>query len=84
MLLGAEINIYTDHDNLTYEKFRSQRVLQWRLYIKEFAPKIQHIPGKQNNIADALSRLPFEENINNENKTIYKMKSFKHFIIILS
>jgi hypothetical protein len=64
MLLGAEINIYTDHDNLTYEKFRSQRVLRWRLYIEEFAPKIQHIPGKQNKIADALSRLPIGEDTN--------------------
>jgi hypothetical protein len=77
MLLGAEINIYTDHDNLTYEKFRSQRVLRWRLYIEEFAPKIQHIPGKQNKIADALSRLPIninscEEQINSTtNDTFY-------------
>jgi hypothetical protein len=53
MLLGAEINIYTDHDNLTYEKFRSQRVLRWRLYIEEFSPKIQHIPGRLNKVADA-------------------------------
>jgi hypothetical protein len=67
MLLGAEIHIYTDHLNLTYHKFTTQRVLRQRLYIEEYHPYFHFIAGQNNVIADALSRLPFEENkTNNE------------------
>ncbi|KAL7503242.1 hypothetical protein ACHAXN_001060 [Cyclotella atomus] len=42
MLLGAEITIFTDHENLTFENFILQRVLCWRLYLEDFSPTLRH------------------------------------------
>ena len=56
-MLDQEINIYTDHQNLTYKQFNSNRVLRWRLYIEEYAPKIIYVKGENNVVADALTRL---------------------------
>ena len=58
ILLGQEIVIYTDHQNLTYKKFNTDRVLRWRLIIEEFNAELKHIAGTSNVVADALSRLP--------------------------
>jgi hypothetical protein len=35
--------------------------MRWRLLIEEFGPELRHIKGKQNLIADALSRLDFDD-----------------------
>ena len=35
----------------------SDRIVRWRLLLEEFGPEFQHVAGKDNVIADALSRL---------------------------
>jgi hypothetical protein len=70
MLLGATITIFTDHENLTFENFTSQRVLCWQLYLENYSPTLRHKAGEKNVIADCLSRLPREEPPELEGKNV--------------
>ena len=47
MLLGADITVYTDHKNLTFDTFTSQQVLRWHTAYEDFSPKLIHIAGKK-------------------------------------
>ena len=58
MFLGANINVFTDHRNLTFKNFNTQRVLHQQCHIEEYSPKIYYLEGKRNVLADAFSRLP--------------------------
>jgi hypothetical protein len=40
-----------------YGKLSNDRITRWRLFIEENGPKYVHIAGKNNIVADALSRL---------------------------
>ena len=55
ILLGHQITIYTDHKNLTYRNFNTERVMRWRLILEEFDPELKYIKGENNVVADALS-----------------------------
>ena len=57
ILLGHQITVYTDHKNLTYNVFDTERVMRWRLILEEFGPELRYIKGENNVVADALSRL---------------------------
>jgi hypothetical protein len=61
ILLGQQLHIYTDHQNLMHKNFNTDHVMQWRLLIEEYAPTFHHIKGKNNTAADSLSHLPFYE-----------------------
>ena len=57
ILLGQQIEVFTDHKNLVYKTFNTERVMRWRLIIEEYGPKLTYIKGESNIIADALSRM---------------------------
>ena len=58
ILLGHEIEVFTDHMNLTYHDLTTERVLRWRLLMEEYNVKIHYIQGVKNIVADVLSRYP--------------------------
>ena len=53
------ITVFTDHNPLVFVnkmKNNNQRLLRWCLWFQEYNLNIQHIRGRENVIADALSR----------------------------
>ena len=66
MLWGQQIKIYTDHQNLVRAALglTSDRVYRWRLVLEEFGPEIVYIPGITNVVADAMSRLDYDNDVN--------------------
>ncbi len=66
MLWGQSIKVFTDHANLIRNALgmTSDRVYQWRLLLEEYGPKIVHIKGIHNIIADAISRLEYDPSVN--------------------
>jgi hypothetical protein len=63
MLLGAGIEIFTDHKNLTYNSSANQRIIRQLNYLEEYSPRYHHLPGELNVIADVISRLPCRDDI---------------------
>jgi transposase InsO family protein len=57
ILLGQRITIFTDHQNLTWKNFNTERVMRWRLILEEYGPTLKYIKGEHNIVADALSRM---------------------------
>ena len=52
--------VYIDHNPLVFLnkiKGKNQRLLRWSLLLQEFNLEINHIRGKDNLIADCLSRI---------------------------
>ena len=61
ILLGQQTEVFTDHKNLVYETFNTERVMRWHLIIEEHGPKLTYIKGENNIVADALSRMRLTE-----------------------
>jgi hypothetical protein len=66
-LYGSVFTIETDHNNLRWmEQSKVPKIMRWCAYLQSFQFLVRHIPGKQNVVADYLSRFiyvsisPFE------------------------
>lgn len=68
-LLYNKFIIRTDHKALTFLKqcrFLNERINRWVLFLQQFDFSIEHIKGKDNTVADILSRYPHDtKNKNN-------------------
>ena len=67
------VTIYTDHANLTFWKNpgnHNRRVARWHAELMEYDFKLQHIAGKRNGRADALSRRPDYDQGEEDNKQL--------------
>jgi len=54
-----ELHIFTDHQPLTFavsEKNTNAKIKRWKAFIEEHNAKLHYKPGKENLVADALSR----------------------------
>lgn len=61
ILLGANLTIQTDHQAITFMnkcRLLNSRLTRWLLSIQEYSFKIQFCKGKENVVADTLSRYP--------------------------
>jgi hypothetical protein len=76
MLWGQRIKVYTDHQNLERHALgsTSDRVYRWRLILEEYGPEIVYIKGIHNTVADAISRLDFNPQLNVTHECHHLMK----------
>ena len=66
MLWGQRLKVFTDHKNLVRDALglTCDRVYRWRLILEEYGPQIVYIKGEDNIVADTMSRLEYDPEIN--------------------
>ena len=72
ILFGFKVNFHSDHKNLSFENFKSERVRRWRLLLEEFDYTFKYTPGKDNVVADMISRYPI---INVNEQAVHEMNN---------
>ena len=65
ILLGFLVSFHSDHRNSSFDNFNSERVRRWRLLLEEFDYTFIYKTGKDNVVADMISRYPIT-NIGND------------------
>jgi hypothetical protein len=75
MLMGQDIKVYTDHENLTRDALglTSNRVYHWRLLLEECAPEIKYIKEIHNTVVDVILRLEYDPKLNKTNEYTHSM-----------
>lgn len=77
-----DIVIFTDHQPLTFaisNKNPNTKMKRWRAFIEEFSPKFVYKPGRDNVVADALSR-QFLNNMSDTDATAHSESSLSNTI----
>ena len=72
-LFGKKFTVETDHNALTWLykiKEPNSKLIRWKLKLEEFDFDIIHKKGKENAVADALSRVEINNQEDNENDNI--------------
>lgn len=65
-MLGAKFIVYMDHrtlENFATQPLLSRRQARWQEFLAQCDFEIRYVKGKDNAVADALSRLPAEEEV---------------------
>jgi hypothetical protein len=58
MLYAQHTIVHNDHKHLLYESLTMQQIVRWRMLTEEYDVTFEHVEaGKDNLVADALSRL---------------------------
>ena len=60
ILLGYKIEFHADHKNLVHKitLTTSDRLMRWRLILKEYSPEMHYIPEPENIVADDMITIP--------------------------
>jgi hypothetical protein len=76
MIRGQSIKVYTYHANLIRDALGMtlEHVYQWRLLLEEYRLKIVYIKDIHNTIADAISWLEYDPNVNQTAESYYMTK----------
>ena len=81
-LMGAKFVIMTDYQGLTFIRsitYLNSRLLRWSLYLQQISFAVAYCPGKDNIIANCLSRNP-DGKFKEEKTDVIKMASLHQFI----
>jgi RNase H-like domain found in reverse transcriptase/Reverse transcriptase (RNA-dependent DNA polymerase)/Integrase zinc binding domain len=77
ILLGQKLIVHTDHKNILYDSdLSNDRIRRWKHLLEEYGPTYVHVAGKDNVVADALSRMDADFNMEAvENNSIQCMQT---------
>lgn len=61
LLRDVKFVVRTDHKNLRFLNTNVPKVVRWKLAVQEFNFSVEYVPGPENVVADALSRIVRED-----------------------
>jgi hypothetical protein len=67
--------VYTNHKNLPFDNFTTDRVHRWKLIAEEYGPEIIYIKSGTNVVADMLSRYPRTEKVVSPTEEVFVIEN---------